>query len=486
MDEKALYKQKAIGVALQYSQMILNIIIQLVYMPFMLRILGTNEFGIYSIASSTISYLSLISLGFGASYIRWYSIFKKDNNEEKIARLNGLYLIVFLIMGSIGLLAGFTLSYNVDIFFNASYSLSEIKTAKVLMFFLTINIAISFPASLFVSYITSQERFIFQKSINMLSTVATPIANVLFLILGFGTIGMVTITTIVSIIIAIINVMYCLRCLKMNIMLKDIDWKLLRDIFSFSVFIAINQIIDQINWQTDKVVLGKMVNGTAVAVYSVGANLNTMFTSFSTAISSVFIPQVNKIVSSGESDIDIKLTDLFIKVGRIQWFVLTLILTGFIFFGEYFVNKWAGNEYNKAYYVSLLLMVPAVIPLIQNIGIEIQRAKYLHKFRSIAYFFMAIINVLVSIRFSSKWGEIGAALGTTISILFANGLIMNIYYQKKCGIDILHFWKNITSTAPAFVIPVIFGIILMLIYLFGLNIEEKSFIQLLVKKIIRK
>ncbi len=456
--------QRKTGIVLQYVQMSLNILIQLLYTPVMLRILGQNEYGIYNLAASSISYLSLLSLGLGASYIRWYSNYKKDNDYDSINKLNGLYLIVFTVIGLLALILGFILTANVQWFFNDTYSTNDIRVACVLMFFLSINMAFSFPFSVFISYISSQEKFIFQKTINIGSTVICPLINLVLLYNGLGSVGMVITTTVVSLVTGAINIYYCLAKLHMKLSFRSPKILLLKDIFVFSIFIAINQIIDQINWQTDKIVLGKVVNGAAVAVYAIGAQINNMFTNFSTAISGVYAPKVNMIVSKNEDDMDEKLTDLLIRVGRVQWFVLALILLGFVFFGKVFVINWAGPKYETSYYVALLLMVPAIIPLIQNIGIEIQRAKYKHKFRSIAYLIMAALNVLISIWFASMWKEIGAALGTTISLILANGFAMNIYYHRKCGLDICRFWKSIVKTLPGFIAPVILGICLNMLY----------------------
>lgn len=457
-------KQRKAGVILQYLQMALNIVISLIYTPVMLRILGKTEYGIYNLSSSIIAYLSLISLGFGASYIRFYSIYSKDDDKESIKRMNGLYLIVFISMGVVSLILGTILTNNVNIFYNDTYSSHDIEIARILMLFLTVNMAISFPASVFTSYISAQEQFIFQKIINMGKTIISPVACIVLLYLGYGSVGMVICTTTVSIVIDVINITYCMKYLGMQISFRNPNLYLLKDIFIFSVFIALNQVIDQINWQTDKVILGKLINGSSVAVYSVGAQINTMFTMFSTAISHVFSPKVNRIVSKGESDMDDQLTSLFIRVGRIQWFVLALILSGFVFFGRFFVYKWAGEGYDTAYWVAILLMAPAIIPLIQNIGLEIQRAKNKHQFRAIIYSFMAILNIFISIPFAKLWGEIGTALGTTISLLVANGLIMNIFYQKKLGINVVLFWKSILKTVKGLVIPILFGVMIMLFY----------------------
>ena len=49
------------GVILSYVQLILGNIISIIYTPIMLRILGQNEYGLYNLASSTISYLCITS-----------------------------------------------------------------------------------------------------------------------------------------------------------------------------------------------------------------------------------------------------------------------------------------------------------------------------------------------------------------------------------------------------------------------------------------
>lgn len=381
-----------------------------------------------------------------------------------IYKLNALYLTVFCIIGVFAFAAGIILTNHVDLFFNETYSAQDLQIAQVLMLVLTINICISFPAPLFTSYISSQERFIFQNTISMVSSIMIPIVNILILCIGFRSVGMVIASTTISISVALINAFYCIMKLRMKFVFNGFNFQLLKEIFVFTIFIAVNQIIDQINWQTDKVVLAKVVNGTSVAIYAVGAHINTIFTSFSTAVSNVFAPKVNMIVSNNNPSMIEELTALFTKVGRIQFYIFSLILSGFVLFGKFFIIKWAGDEYVNAYYVSVLLMAPAVVPLIQNIGIEIQRAEYKHKFRSIVYFFMAVINVVITVFLSRIWHEIGAAIGTTISLILANGVVMNIYYHKQCDIDIIYFWKSILRTIKGMIIPIAFGCLFLKFY----------------------
>lgn len=464
-------KQIKWGIFLQYGQMFISVAISLFYTPMALNILGQAEYGLYNLSSSIISYLTLLSLGFGSSYIRFYSKFKAKEKEDDIAKLNWLYLLTFLIMGCISFIFGFIISNNVKLFFNESYTLEEMKIAKKLMMLLTINLSLSFPMSLFNAYIVSQEKFIFQKTISIITTIIGPCLNICALLLGYGSVGMVALTTLLTLILNIFNIVYCLKKLKFRVKFGKVQNGLFKEIFIFSFFIAINQIIDQINWQTDKIILGKMINASAVAIYAIASTINNYYVCFSTAITDVFVPEINRIENEEIVDKDKKLTDIFIKVGRLQWIVLSLVLTGFIFFGKIFIIKWAGPDYEMSYYIILLLIAPVTIPLLQSVGVDIQRAKNMHKFRSLVYLAMAIINVFVSIVLCKFYGIIGVTLGTTISLVVANGFIMNIYYHKKLRINVLKFWKEILKMIPGLLIPVVFGVVVLMYYRYSNIIE---------------
>ena len=64
----------------------------------MLRLLGQSEYGLYQLVYSVVSYLSLLSLGFSSSYMRFYSRYKVENNEDEVARLNGMFLLIFMFL----------------------------------------------------------------------------------------------------------------------------------------------------------------------------------------------------------------------------------------------------------------------------------------------------------------------------------------------------------------------------------------------------
>lgn len=446
------------GAVLSYLSMGIGYLVSIVYTPIMLRLLGQSEYGLYNLVASVVAYLGVLNFGFGSAYMRYYSRYKVKEDKEKIATLNGMFLIIFSIIGLIAVIAGTILAMNTELIFGSKLTSSELSRAKVLVMILVINLAVSFPNIVFTSYITANEKFVFQKLVQMIRTVINPFIVLPILLMGYGSVGMVVTTTILNILIEIINAIYCIRKLKMKFYFKRFDFILMREMTVFSSFIFINMIIDQINWNVDKFILGRFHGTVSVAVYGLAAQLNSYYLSMASIISSVFIPRVHRLVACSKDNNN--LTKLFTKIGRVQFIMLSLISSGLVFFGKPFIKMWAGNNYSDSYLIALILIIPVTIPLIQNIGIEIQRAKNMHQFRSWIYFFIALINLVISIPLSRMFGGIGAAIGTAIALLVGNGLIMNWYNHFKVGLDMKYFWKQILSFTPALIFPLLFGILI--------------------------
>lgn len=500
--------QRKAGVLLSYAGELVKILVSLVYTPIMLRLLGQSEYGLYQLVYSVVSYLSLLSLGFGSSYLRFYSRYKAQKDEDGVARLNGMFMIIFCSISVICILCGTVMIGNIHGIFGEGLTDREYETAKILMGLLIVNLALTFPNSVFNCSITAHEEFLFQKLLILLQNIFSPFLTLPLLIRGYGSIGMVSVTTFLTFALLLSNMFFCFKKLHIRFMFRGLQISLLKEMWVFTFFIFLNQIIDQVNWSVDKFLLGRFAGTTTVAVYGVGGQINSLYLQFSTSISNVFIPKVNRIVA--ETNDNKQLTKLFTKVGRIQFIVLGLILSGFIFFGYPFVKMWAGEEYGASYAVAILLIAPVTVPLVQNLGIEIQRAKNMHKARSIVYLFIAIANVFISIPLIKLMGPAGAALGTAISLIAGNIIFMNWYYHARIGMNMFYFWKKIAKFIPALIVPCVVGIAIMKfvnitglvklgvfavvyaavyglsMYFLGMNEEEKQLIMGPIRKILKK
>ncbi len=502
--------QKKSGVIISYISQAVHIITSLIYVPIMLRILGKSEYGLYQLVASVIGYLSILSLGFNTSYIRFYSRYKVKEDLEGIKKLNGMFLIIFSILSAICLACGIFMVFNARFIFGSKLLPSELETAKILMILLVISMSVSFLSSMFQSQISAHSHFLWLKMVELISNILNPIITLPILLLGFGSIGVVSVTVLITISVCIFNFIYAYKKLNVRFLFRKFDLILFKEMSGFTFYIFMNIVIEQINWSVDKYLLGRMRGTESVAVYGVASQLVTLYRTITSTIRGVFIPQINEIIAKDLKDRSRSITELFTKLGRVIFFLTFLILSGFILFGHSFITLWAGDGYENAYYVALIMMIPLIVPIIQGPGLDIQRAMNLHKARSIVYTLIAIVNILLSIVLIGPYGEIGAAIGTSISLFLGNILFMNIYYHKRIGIDMFYFWKQIGQYLPSAVIIIGIGVVLKILlkantlismgaciiiysiiyftvfFLLGFNKYEKDIFVQPMKKIIRK
>lgn len=450
--------QRKIGAILSYLNIFVVILTQLIYTPIMLYILGQNEFGVYSLSESIIAYLGLLNFGFSGSYLKFYSKYKLENDILSIKRLNAIYLIVFIGISILIFIGGYTIVQNINSIVDRTFTIDEINLTKVLLSIMTINMAVMMPNNVFSAITVAHEKFIFAKSLVILKNLGSPLISLPILLLGYGSKGMSYALLFMSIISLVLNIYYCKQKLKIGFEFRNLDLSIIKKISSFSIFIFLWSIVDQLNWQIGKILLASLVGSAAVAIYTIGMQFNSLFIAFSTAICGVFTPQIYKHVY--EPDGNKKLTELMIKVGRIQFYIVFFVWIIFVIFGRSFIMLWAGKEFENSYYVGLLLTTPIIIALMQNVGIEILRAYNKHQMRTMLHMLLAIINVIISIPLTKMYGEIGCAIGTCISTFVSSTLISNYFYSKVINLDIKAVFKEFCKFVPAMVIVAVVGTII--------------------------
>lgn len=456
------------GVVLNYVVIILNTVVGLLYTPYMLRMMGQSEYGLYSLVASVIAYLTVLDLGFGNAIVRYTAKFRAEKKTEEQYEMFGMFFLLYLVIGIIAFGIGLGLYFNVGTLFGDTMTAVELGRARIMMLLLVANLAFTFPMSIWGSIIQAYEDFVFQKSLNIFRIILNTAVMICLLHFGYKAVAMVVVQTIFNVLTLVLNFIYCRRKLNIHIYFrfKHFHWGFLKEVAIYSFWIFLNAIMDRVYWSTGQFVLGAMVGTAAVAVFAIAIQLEGMYMQFSTAISSVFLPKVTAMVATNRSRKAI--SDLFIRTGRMQYIVLAYILSGFIIFGRQFIELWAGAGYTDAYIISLLFFIPLTVPLIQNLGITILQARNEMKFRSVLYIIIALVSLAMQIVLTRFFGGIGCAMGVSGALVVGQILIMNVYYQRRQDLDIKTFWKEISKMS---IIPIvlIFSSMLVIRHFFALD-----------------
>lgn len=406
----------------------------------MLRMMGQSEYGLYALVISVVSTLVLLDFGIAAAIIRYTAQFRANGETERLYSMFGMFVLLYSLIGIICLILGIIIGNNVEALFGNAMSVEEISKTKLMVIMISMYIAFTFPLSIFGSIIIAYENFIFQKLINILSVVLMPCIMIPLLLLGYKSVAMATVLVLVGLITLSINIWFCIARLKIKIEFSNLDYKLIKDIAPFIGFVFLKMILDRVYWSTGQFVLGAFAGTASIAIFSISLQMRGYFYVFANAINGVFLPKLTILAAKNCS---IKLiSDLFIKISRIQLHILGYILCGYLIFGQIFIDLWAGKEYHDSYLISLIIIIPYIIPLVQGLSGAILLAYNRQSFQVTVFFLIALIVLGLSFLLGKNMGGLGCAIALAISIIVGEILLMNWYYWKKIGLDIPLFWKE--------------------------------------------
>ena len=432
--------QRKTGAILGYANMVVKNLVNLVYTPMLLAFVGQAEYGVFQTSSSFVFSLSLLTFGFSDAYVRFYMQKRLHGTEADIRRLNGMYLVLYLCVCAVALALGLLFAANVGAFFSDSFTPDEVELAGELMAVMAFSVAITILSTVFDAYIMVHEQFRFQQTRQMLTSLSTPGLAFALLNLGMGVVGVALSQLAINLILLLLNARFAVCKLGMRFDVRRFDGVLFRAVAAFSAWIFGNQVCDLVNQSVPNILLGALTGATTVAVFAVSIQIRSVFVSLSVVMSSVFVPKINRIVAT--SDDNAELTSLMTRVGRYQMLLFCWVYCGFVLLGRFFITHWAGEGFLDAYYLICAMALPLGVPLCQNTGIEIQRAKNRHKARSLVYLGMACINVLFTWFVSPYLGYWAPAIAYIASIVLGNGLFMNWYYQRRIGLNMGYFWRR--------------------------------------------
>lgn len=498
--------QRKLGIFLSYLNIALQAVIGFLYVPILLHYIGKGEYGLYQLMGSLIAYFSIMDFGLSAAVIRFYAKYKALKDSIGMENILAISVRGYCAVTVLVLAIGFVCYGFLDVIFAGSMTVSEVNEAKQIFLLLLLNIVITLSTMVFRSVINAHERFFFLKGMETIQLVMQPILVVLVLQHHPSASSVAAVQTVLNLLLSGARVYYCFHNLHVKIHFHYWNPELLSEFKKLALSVFVVTLIDQVFWKTNQIILGIISGTAAVAVYSIASLIYMNYMALSTAISGVYLPHITGMVAKREPIS--KLSELFIQIGRWQYYLLALVATGFIIFGKQFISFWAGSGFEDAYVITLLIILPFTVDLIQNIGLAILQAMNKYDFRARVYFLTGVINLVLAIPLGIKYDGIGCAVATGISMIVGNGFIMNWYYAKEIHLAISSFWRQIEKISIVTLVCLMIGYIanefiwphgvmavfiikvsgytllyLVMVYAFAMSHPEKEKIQAILKKV---
>ncbi|MFB9057615.1 lipopolysaccharide biosynthesis protein [Mariniflexile ostreae] len=438
------------GALLNYTTIFLTNVVGLFITPFILSHVGQAEYGIYIAIGALVGTISLLDFGLNNTIVRFVAKYRAENDRKGEENFLATTMLIYAVISTIVFIIGFTFYGYIDTYFT-KMTPDEISIAKTIFVLLIFNIAIGLPGGSFTGICYGYEKFVFPKTVNIIRYILRTVTVVAVLTMGGKAIALVVIDTVFNGIFLCIEIYYVFFKLKVKFILHEFKFKYVKQIFGYSTWIFIFAIVSILQWKAGHWILGRVATPEVLTIYGIGIVLGTYYGAFSTAISSVFLPRATKMAvgnATGE-----ELTSMMIKIGRISFIILMYILGAFALFGNQFVDLWVGKTLGEAgsretWLIALLIMLAYTLPLVQGFGNSILEAKSKLSFKAILYLSFLILGAILGAFLAQSYGAIGMITGTVTGWLIVQN-VMNFYYHKVIGLNILRFFKELAyKTLP--------------------------------------
>lgn len=460
------------GALLSYVNIILNIAVGLGLTPFIIRSLGDAEYGLYTLIGSFVAYLSLMDLGLNNTIVRFVAKYRAEKDLKGEQQFLGTTMLIYFAISAVLVIIGLILYFNLDNIFSQSLTTEQLADAKVMFLILVFNIAITLPGNSFTAICNAYESFVFPRALSILRYILRAAIVIAVLKLGGQAISLVIIDTVFNLLIIIITYCYTNQKLKIRFSFNGRNRKIIKQIFSYSIWIFVFAIVQKFQWNAGQVVLGINTDTTTVAIFAVGIMLGSYYGTFASAINSVLLPKATQMVVANKSGKE--LTQTIIQVARLNSSLMLFILSGFFLFGKEFIHLWVGDSYKESWLIAFLIMIVLTIPLTQSFGNSILEAKNKVAYKAILNLLTMFVGVIAGFFLSKNYGLIGMII-PIVAALFINTIITNFYFIKVFQFQVILFFKDSFLSQL-----VLIGLLCLVSYKFTKLVELDNWFNLMV------
>lgn len=257
-------RQIKIGGIISYFTIGFSIVAGLIYTPWMISIIGQSNFGLYTLATSMITMVT-IDLGLSQAVTRFISKYRAENDLASIQKFLGIVYKLFLLLAGIFMIALTVLYFNVDRIF-LKLSVGEIEKVKILLSIAGLYAVVSFPFQPLNGLIVSGEWFIFQKSTELFTKILNIGLMVAALLMGYGLFSLVVVNAFCGILLIGIKLYFLQRKDPQQIYWKGFDGQMTKEIFSFSLWVMVISIAQRLILNITPSVLGITSGSKEIAI----------------------------------------------------------------------------------------------------------------------------------------------------------------------------------------------------------------------------
>jgi O-antigen/teichoic acid export membrane protein len=370
-------------------------------------------------------HFSLLDLGYGGAMVKFVAQYRAHRDARALNEIASTIFVLFAAIGLITYLAVIGLAVNLDHVFNITPA--QAATGKWILLIVGAYVASNFAFGTFGGICSGFQRYDINNNVGTTTTIAAAAINLLVIWLGFGLITLVAATTSVRMLALFIyrrNAYKVFPVLQVRPSLFRRER--LREVTGFSIYAAIIDWANKLNYEIDEVVIGFFLGVAPVAVWAVADRIISATQRLTNQGNTVLFPVV---VDSDASNRAGRLQTVLLEGTRLSLALVAPIAVVLIVLAEPIVRRWVGSSMDGAVPVIQILAVAVTLRVGNATGTTVLKGA--GNIRSLAMINLATggANLVLSALLIKPYGLIGVAIGTLIPIAFSSIVVI---FPKAC------------------------------------------------------
>lgn len=428
-------KQLKLGILISYLAIGINIATGLLYTPWMIHSIGRENFGLYTLSLSVIS-LFVFDFGLSTAVTRFIAKYVAEGRQNKANECYGLVYRLYIFLDILLLVILVGIYFFIPQIYQ-ELTPSEIEKFKIVYCITSIYSIFSFPFIPLNGVLMAYEKVIQLKLCDVAHKLIIVGTMSICLLKGFGLYALVAVNAIAGI-VAIFLKLYCIR----RYTHQRIDWSYFnriefKEIVGYSGWVTIISLAQRCIFNIAPSILGALSGSASIAILGIAITLEGYTYTFANAINGVFLPKVSRIMYQGDGDV----LPLMVRVARLQIYVIGLIVLGIVCLGKEFITLWVGESFSESYLCAILIIVPSLIQLPQEIGLQAIHAQNKVKQLARVFIYMAICSLAISFILAKPMGATGIGLSVFLAYILRS-IGMDVILYRDLGINIKNFFAN--------------------------------------------
>jgi O-antigen/teichoic acid export membrane protein len=423
---------KAGGKALQIIRNVLvnwfayavTIVIGFFMAPFLVHHLGDSVYGVWTLLGSLTGYLGLLDFGITPSVVKSVAAYRAKDDQNGINRIVTGGALVFVVIGAISMAISIGLAFVFNDLFPSPLSRSA---AAEIVLLTGLNLAITFPASVFIGALRGFQRYDIDAAVSTVTLIARSVLIVVLLLNGQGIIAL----AIATFVFDMARLAYLLRAIyKINPGLKVArefyDKAEMRHLFGQSSHFFLMAVGNRINYFTDSIVIGLYLSTAAITPYALALRLITYLRELVIEMTGVLMPAITHLHATEATD---SVRELHVRATR--YAALLTLPCGLLFWilGGDFLTLWVGPEYAESHYLLQILTFGIVLHLLATPTGSVLTGLGRHDIVARFSILQALTNLGVTLLLVKPLGLAGVALGTAVSMFCFVVWSLPVYFR---------------------------------------------------------